>query len=939
MTKSSKAARRSTYLAWALLACACAFQAGPVSAADPKASKLYEDALSRFEKKDLPGAIIQLKNALKIDRSLLPVHALLGRALLGNGEAVAAEVALDEAVRLGVNRAEVVIPLARAVVAQGRAKDLLEQPRFSDAGLPAGVRVELLLMKASAASDLGDSRTSLQFITTARALEPRAETWLAEVPVRVRARQFAEATAAADKALALNPGSAEAIYLRGTIAHVRGDLPAALAQYDKALLAAPNHVEARVSRAGLLLDQVRLADAGKDLAELRKLAPIDPRAAYLRALVLEKQGDAAGARAALNEVTALLDPVPMEFIRYKPQLLMLGGLAHFGLNQREKARPYLEAVQRDQPQSSVSKLLAQIQLGANDVDRAIESLERYLRGNPNDVQAVLLLASAHMSQGRHARAATLMQESLRRQDATPLRNALGFSLVGSGKPEAAVAEFERVLKSDPGHVQAGTALAAIYLQGGQPKRALQIAESLLKRRPDHPGVLNIAGEARARAGNAAAAAEAFTRAAQLDPAFLAPQLNLARLDIDQGRFDSASSRLEAVLAKNDKQVDALMEMARLQLRRGRGAEVQRWLERADEVGGPDNLQPGLALVDFQLGNSRPDLAQAAAQRLVGKAPDAYVVLNASARVSLAQGDMAAARAALTRAAGVAGYDAVALLQVAALQMQANHLPGAAHSLDKALQQRPGLLAAEAMLADVELRQGDVGKAEQRARRIVAAHPRSGAGHGLLGDVAWRRDQRPAAIESYRRAHELDQNSASLLRLMRALMGTQPAAALQLAEAWVRTRPGEIEVQRAMADTQARTGNLRAARAAYENLLKQVPEDAEAHNNLANVLLLSGDPGAQAAADKALALKPGAAHIIGTAGWAAFKAGQTDRALQLLRDARLRDPANPGTRYFLGAVLASSGRQAEARQELQAALAAGPGFQQAGEAEKLLASLR
>jgi hypothetical protein len=30
-------------------------------------------------------------------------------------------------------------------------------------------------------------------------------------------------------------------------------------------------------------------------------------------------------------------------------------------------------------------------------------------------------------------------------------------------------------------------------------------------------------------------------------------------------------------------------------------------------------------------------------------------------------------------------------------------------------------------------------------------------------------------------------------------------------------------------------------------------------------------------------------------------------LQLLRDARLRDPNNLDTRYFLGAVLASSGR--------------------------------
>ena len=74
-------------------------------AADAKASKYYEDALIRYEKKDLDGAVIQLKNALQIDKSMLPVQMLLGKALLQNGDVVAAEVAFLEAIRLGVNRA------------------------------------------------------------------------------------------------------------------------------------------------------------------------------------------------------------------------------------------------------------------------------------------------------------------------------------------------------------------------------------------------------------------------------------------------------------------------------------------------------------------------------------------------------------------------------------------------------------------------------------------------------------------------------------------------------------------------------------------------------------------------------------------------------------------------------------------------------------------
>ena len=129
------------------LALGLALLLGPLAAhaaVDPKAAKYYEDALVRYEKKDLDGAIIQLKNALQIDKDMLPVQMLLGKALLQNGDVVAAEVALQEALRLGVNRAEVVIPLGQSYLAQGKHKLIFEQQQFNLLGLPPGVQVQLL---------------------------------------------------------------------------------------------------------------------------------------------------------------------------------------------------------------------------------------------------------------------------------------------------------------------------------------------------------------------------------------------------------------------------------------------------------------------------------------------------------------------------------------------------------------------------------------------------------------------------------------------------------------------------------------------------------------------------------------------------------------------------------------------------------------------------
>jgi len=225
------------------------------AATDAKASRLYEDALVRYQKQDLPGAIIQLKNALKIDKAMLPVHVLLGKALLASGDAIAAEVAFNEALRLGVNRAEVVVPLARTVVAQGRLQEVIDQPRFAAAGLPTPVQStpvqsQMWLLRAAALADLGNAGAAMKAIEEARALDPAsADSWLAEVPVRLRARQFREAQAAAERALAIAPNLAEAHYLRGTVAHIQGAAAAALANYGKALQLQPAHTEALVSRA------------------------------------------------------------------------------------------------------------------------------------------------------------------------------------------------------------------------------------------------------------------------------------------------------------------------------------------------------------------------------------------------------------------------------------------------------------------------------------------------------------------------------------------------------------------------------------------------------------------------------------------------------------------------------------------------------------------
>jgi len=942
-TAASHAPRapRATHAPWRAIALGLLLAAGQAGAADPTASRLYEDALQRFNQGDYKGSTIQLKNALQRDRTLLPVHLLLGRALLEGGQPAAAEVALNEALRLGVSRAEAVVPLAQSLVEQGKQPLLLSDSRFSPTGLPPATLYRLQLLRSSAAADLGDAAEALRIAQQARLLQPKdPDACLAEVALHVRARRFDDALAAAEQALALAPQAAGPQYQRAQIEHVRGDLRAALEGYGRALARDPGHVDALVSRAGLLVDLGRLDEAGRDVATLRRAVPKDPRAAFLAALLAERQGRPGEQREALKEVTGLIDPVPKDFVRYRAQVLMLGGLAHYGLGEREAAKPYLEAYQKLDPGGGVAKLLARIQLAEGNVEPATQTLEAYLRVHGDDSQARALMAAALSAQGRHGKAAQMARQALEQRDDPALRVALGMSLLGDGEVADAIAELEAAYRQDPGQQGAAATLVALYLQRGQAAKGLALAQSLAQRQPASARMQALLGQARLGNGDAAGARQALERAVAMDPSLQSAQVQLSRLDAAQGHFDAAEQRLTSLLSKDERNEALLFELAALMQRKGQPLDAQRWLERAVTHADSRDYRSSLALADLHLRQGRPADALAVTKSMAAKLPTQPRPQIAVARMALANQDPQTARIALGAATRLADYDAPLQLEIALLQLAAGNLDGAAYSLDKSLSNRPDFVPALATQVDVEIRRGAPDAALQAAQRVQQLVPSRSIGHTLLGDVAWAQGHREPAVEHYRRAHKAEPDTRTATRLASALEASgQAAAAVEVLRGWVQARADDLEAGRALAGLLARRGDLKAARQVYERLAARWPNDAPVLNDLANVLLVLEPRAAVAMAERALAAAPGDAGVIDTLGWVCFRNGQTDRALQLLRDARLRRPDDPTIRYHLAEVLAAAGRAGEARAELQGALAGpAPRFEGAEDARKLLQSL-
>jgi cellulose synthase operon protein C len=913
-----------------------------VHAQNDKAGRFYEDALKRYENKDLSGSIVQLKNALREERSFLPALLLLGKASLQDSNPNAAEAAFNEALRLGVNRSEVVVLLARALVAQGKQAQMLQDPNLQIQGLAALPQSKLLLVRGAAQTDLGDDRAAMASIEQARQLNASdPDVWLAEVPIRIRSGAFDTALAAVDRALKVAPNHADAIYQRGSIFHSRNQLTAAKAEYDKTLSLQPDHLEALIARAGIALDSRQVDKAMLDIAQLRKTHPKDPRADYMSAVIAEARGDRKASQLAMRRVAELLDPVSIEFLRFRPQLLMLAGLAHYALGEPQKAKPYLEHLIKQQPRNPSSKLLAQILFDERQIENGIQVLETYLRSAPHDVQAIALMASGHSAQNRNAKATQLMTQALASMEGPELRSVLGQALMRSGKFSDAQRELENAWKRNPTSAPTGTALSMLYLRMHEANKAVAVARAVLNLTPNAPSSHHLLGMAQAAANDTKGARASFKQALVLEKDLVEAHMSLARLDAREGNAVGARQRLEALAQQNDKLVEPMLELAGLSRSQNQLDDAERWLERAATVASLRELRPHYALIDLNLSRNQPSKASEAAKVLLSKSPEDPMVLIAYARTQLANEDLSGAKPTLVQASRRMAFDPDGLSEIAGLQLIARDLSGASYTLTKVLEGAPDTVRALILQASIDMQQGDIKTASARVARVLTLRPRDAVSHLLAAELALAKSQPAEALASLRRAHELQPSTATTMRLFLHLAQFDKGnSAEQLAEGWLRKRASDNTVRRALAEHLAARERWPSARVVYEELLRRNENDAQALNNLAMVLLRSNETvQALKLTERAIKVAPSNALVIDTHAWVLHHNGQHERALSSLRDARLRAPDNAEIRYHLAAVLAKLGRTSEATAELKAALEAPNGLESVKDAQNLLRTLK
>jgi tetratricopeptide (TPR) repeat protein len=451
-------------------------------------------------------AVAHLEQSLDLLPGGLESSALLMRARMSQGDVKGAEDALQQCVLKSPNSAEVALVMGRFYLVTHRP--VLAEEQFRRA-----IRI--------------DSRYAPALLDLAMTLFHTGRT---------------DEAAPIFKQIAALPGKnykpVYAIFLLET-----GRRDASIAELERLAKEDPSDRGARTRLVKMYLVAGRRADAERLLAGVLAKNPKDADALLQRSEIFM---DAGKYRDAQNDLSLVM--------RYRPEaaephmiLARLEGAQGRVLNQRQELA---EAMRLDPALLPVRLDLARLLIASKGAAAALEILRQAPDSQRRAVPLIVQSNWALMDLGRLDEARKGVAEGLKLASAPELLLQDGLLKMDLKDYNGARASLDSVLRQSPDDVSALRALVQLYGLRNQRTAAVQAIREYAAQHPHSAPIQNFLGELLLAEGHSADARTAFTAASAVDPRFRPAQLSLARLDVSEGKLDSAHRTLAALLAGN-----------------------------------------------------------------------------------------------------------------------------------------------------------------------------------------------------------------------------------------------------------------------------------------------------------------------------------------------------------------------------------------------------
>jgi len=889
------------------------------AAASTRSSRDYLiNGLDSLEKGDLRTALIQLKNAVRDDPDNAVARFELGQIELRMGEYAAAGRDFTVARERGYPAAKTVPALARALLMQNEFDKVLKtlEP-CPDDPVCRGDVLAIQVRAHLAQRDLPAAAIAARAAIEAQPSSLMAQT--AQAMVLMAQGDPAAAETLIDDILTRAPRSIEATALKGEVRRQAGDYAGAARAFRAALDIDPGNLPVRTQLVMALMADNRTDETGDEIDQILQQAPQSASALYIKAVQLARTGK-------MEQALSTVRPIESEIAR-DPRGTFLLALIHAGNNNLETALSYALVFHTRSPDNLAgTKLLANIHARLGSYDRVIALLAPRHETLAQDVEALDLLGSAYLAEGRIKDANDVLAEAVQlRPEADSTRGRFALAqLRGRDSREEGIHELEGLVGRNPDQAQYGAILVGAYLSVGKYDRAIALASAAIDRAPTSPQPLTLRAAAQMAKGDEAEARRDLDRALALDPAFVPAVLMLSDHHLRLGEFDPSRALLDQALLRSPTDSRVLLARARLETRDARPAAALPYLERAIAAA-PEEMETRTLWFQSLAATGQTATMIQGANDLVRLLPRNPAALELAARALKQAGQTGPSGEVLDRLRQSLPVTVDAQMRLGQLLDQFGRPAEARTAFLRAAETNPRFLPAWNAAAATELRLSGTEAALKIARDAEAHNPTSLQAKIISGDILRSSGRLDEAAELYTRLMMGRSDSPEvLLRLFATRIDQgQRKVAYRLVEEWLALHPDDINTRLALGDDMIAAKDFTAAAAQYEKVIAKQPRNAPALNNLASLYDRLHDRRAIATARRAYTLTPNVPMVADTYGDLLYRSGERRLGAEILRQSHLAAPQEPQIAYHMAVILADRGDTHGARALLKPLVEAKP----------------
>ena len=638
-----------------------------------------------------------------------------------------------------------------------------------------------------------------------------------QVEILMQQGRLDEAKAKTLEQLGQSPASVEGYNLLGIIESGQQDYPGALAAFQKALQLAPNSAKTHINLGNVYLIQKKADLAEKEFRTVLRLDPQNQDGNYNLGVLLMAKGAPAQAIPLLSRVRPANTATRFNLIqayfqtkRTADALRMATELSsqnkndvqvHFSLGlllatekQYKTAQFELEQADALKPDTfEILYNLGLVFLRGGDYPKAELELSRALKLKPESAETLYLQAQANANQSRPLDALDLLvrahtiapentdilflmaQISISQnyfEDAIPLlesglkiaplrsdfRAALGESYFMAGKVDQAVAEFKKLIETEP-TARSYAFLGLSYRNLGRFDEAARNFQQGLKLEPHNSSCLFNLGFIAERQGDTAAAEARFQEVLRVNPEYPEALLELANLRVAGKKLPEAEQLLRKYVRVSKSPATGYYKLAMVERSLHETAASDRDMNVFQTLSKDAAPAPHYYEHLFDYLDSRSKLAPGARDQLdltdlteqIKKHPDQPEALYLLTEAYLKSGKIDEARNTLAQLDKVSSGDYRTLTGVGVLLARYRLYDDAIQHFQAALAVNPDSDEEKFDLANAYFRKGLYSKALDTFLQVSEDGRKDDASLALLGDIYAHLGQTSPAEEIFKNA--------------------------------------------------------------------------------------------------------------------------------------------------------------------------------------------